>query len=265
VSDDHNGNGHGDLPPDELQERRDRAVSPKSFRRWLMTQKTDPRFVPLWEAMRAASEREYGSGGNPTTKMFPSRFDRETYAKALDYDEDLLEILIQAEAEWRVDVRGQEGLAKKLEIDTTSAFDFRNPAQGQAQFCRFQIRSGGGGAMKLCREPAVNGTVRCMEHGGELVNAETRRAVLMSSYLQLVEATGIAVDTLINVALDSRNDLARVQAAREILDRAGLTAELNVTIKLEGEERSERMTALREKLDSMQRGLTAQVIETTAT
>jgi len=253
----------GELPPDELQALRDRAVGPKGFKAWILRGAMgdgdrDPRFEPLRKAMLKDA-----GGGTPHNKLFPSRYDRETYAASLGYDEDLLELLTQAEMEWRADIASRTNLDKKLEIDTTSALDFHNPAQHQAQFCRYQVVLGKG--KRFCRVPAVPGTVRCQEHGGELVDVVTRRAVLMSSYLQIVEATSIAVDALVDVTLNSRNDLARVQAAKEILDRAGLTAELNVTIKLEGDDRTERMDKLREKLDSMQRGLMHQVaIDTTS-
>ena len=261
MSDDNGDNG--DLPDDELQALRDRAVGPRGLKAWILRGAAgngvrDPRFEPLRKAML----KDAGGGGTPHNKLFPSKFDREVWAKSLDYDPEMIELLALAEMEWRADLASREMLDKKMEIDTTSAFDFRNPSQHQAQFCRYK----GANGKTFCRQPAIPGTVRCQDHGGELVDVSTRRAVLMSSYLQIVEATSVAVDTLVDVTLHSRNDLARVQAAKEILDRAGLTAELNVTIKLEGQDRDEKMDKLREKLDSMQRGLMHQVsIDTTST
>jgi hypothetical protein len=86
----------------------------------------------------------------------------------------------------------------------------------------------------------------------------------MTSYLQLVEATGTAVETLVDVAIRSKNDLARVAAAKEILDRAGLTPELQVSVKFESEGRDERIGKLKDKLDVMQRGLEERAIDAVA-
>ena len=49
------------------------------------------------------------------------------------------------------------------------------------------------------------------------------KARLVASYTALVDATDIAVETLVNIALYGRREDARVQAAKEILDRSGLT------------------------------------------
>ena len=60
------------------------------------------------------------------------------------------------------------------------------------------------------------------------------KASLVESYAALVDATDIAVDTLINVALYGRREEARVMAAQEILDRSGLTPEIRVAIDTNG-------------------------------
>lgn len=239
----------------ENDDTRDRAVSPRGFRNWLL-EYADGRYSALSSRI-----------GRWDARSFPTRYDREVYLKSLDYDPDLTELLIQAEMEWRVEMAARETLDRKLEIDTHSGFSFRDPAQtNKCRFVTGRVGKSGAGAVKetYCGKTSVSGTVRCREHGGELVDAKTRQAVLMSSYLQIVEASALAVDTLIDVASTSRNDIARVQAAKEILDRAGLTAELQVTVKLEGEQRDERMSNLRAKLDTMQRGLMSRAIDATS-
>ena len=78
----------------------------------------------------------------------------------------------------------------------------------------------------------------------------------MASYTALVDATDIAVETLVNIALYGRREDARVQAAKEILDRSGLTPEIRVAIDTGGSDRDARMTELRRRLDAMRVGLT---------
>lgn len=78
----------------------------------------------------------------------------------------------------------------------------------------------------------------------------------MASYTALVDATDIAVETLVNIALYGRREDARVQAAKEILDRSGLTPEIRVAIDTSGSDRDARMTELRRRLDAMRVGLT---------
>lgn len=82
------------------------------------------------------------------------------------------------------------------------------------------------------------------------------KARLVASYTALVDATDIAVDTLTNIALYGRREEARVMAAREILDRSGLTPEIRVAIDTTGSERDARLTELRRRLDSMRTSLT---------
>ena len=82
------------------------------------------------------------------------------------------------------------------------------------------------------------------------------KARLVESYTALVEATDIAVDTLINIALYGRREDARVAAAKEILDRSGLNPEIRVAIDTNGTERDARMSELRRRLDAMKTSLT---------
>jgi hypothetical protein len=82
------------------------------------------------------------------------------------------------------------------------------------------------------------------------------KARLVETYTALVEATDIAAETLINIALYGRREEARVAAAKEILDRSGLTPEIRVSIDTTGTERDARMEALRIRLDAMRTSLT---------
>lgn len=82
------------------------------------------------------------------------------------------------------------------------------------------------------------------------------KARLVKSYTALVDATDIAVDTLINIAIYGRREDARVQAAKEILDRSGLTPEIRVAIDTGGTERDTRIAELHRRLDAMRTSLT---------
>jgi hypothetical protein len=228
-------------------DRRDRAVSSSGFYAWL-AKYADDRYSPLKEKLDRKAQRA----------VLGATFSREKIAAYLEYDEDLMTLLTNAEMEWRADMVAKDGLKAHMEVDTSPRYDFRDPTMRRAQTCRYR------GASGVCGKGAVPGTVRCGEHGGELVDEVTRRAILMTSYLQIVEASGVAVEALVDVAQHSRNDIARVAAAKEILDRAGLTADLQVTVHIEGDERNERISRLRDRLDSMQKGLQSRAIDAVA-
>ena len=111
---------------------------------------------------------------------------------------------------------------------------------------------------------------RCgvLSMGGLLLEPQVRQAVLLSAYASIVEATEVAVDALIYVASKGRSELARVQAAREILDRAGLSllspghpgspfAGGGVSGSIDGEARGAVLDRLLDTLDSMNKGLTS--------
>jgi hypothetical protein len=84
------------------------------------------------------------------------------------------------------------------------------------------------------------------------------RAKLVQGYVRLVEATEVAITTLLYVAQHGRHEEARVMAAREILDRAHLSAEVRAAIDLQPDIEV-RAEALRTKLDSMQAALTSTI------
>jgi ABC-type uncharacterized transport system YnjBCD ATPase subunit len=83
------------------------------------------------------------------------------------------------------------------------------------------------------------------------------KAKLVTSYAALVDATDVAVDTLVNIAMHGRREEARVAAAKEILDRSGLSPEIRISVDTAGGERQARLDALRMKLNTMGDGLRA--------
>ena len=85
------------------------------------------------------------------------------------------------------------------------------------------------------------------------------KAKLVESYVRLVEATSIAVDTLIYQAAHGRHEETRVAAAKEILERAALTPEVRVPVEEGTTDRETRIDELRRQLGSMREALTTPI------
>jgi len=215
-----------------------------------------------WEALDEALQRLFELGVLHANFHFKA----EDWAAGLarlgpdDLDErtenevaDLVATMFQVETEWRLDKTAKGGRGGDVTVARTWADIVPEAALGIR--CRYVMPGSG----KACGRGTIPGTSRCRDHGGALVDEKTRRAVLMGAYLGLVDATDLAVSTLSDVALNGRNELARVQAARELLDRAGLTADLNVTVRIEGDERTSRIEALQSRLDTMGTSLRSRV------
>jgi hypothetical protein len=242
---------------DPTHERLDRAWPGNGFRSWLVT--VDPRKggSPR-EEIRAAVEFciEY-------FPELPAKYDYEAYAELmrqklrpprsgmkLEEFNKLLESLAKAEAEWRAEIISKDrskGAVMAIAHPHGENLSSRLPQADDV--CGFRFRAG-----RRCNQMVVPGSPRCVKHGGALVDAEVRRAFLLSAYSAVVEATEDAVDVLIDVAKNGRNELARVAAAKEILDRAGLVPTLNVNVNIGGKE-SDTMRVLRDKLDTIQKNL----------
>lgn len=124
-------------------------------------------------------------------------------------------------AEWRAEAESVTVMSKEKGLDVViPGPGDRRPEGGTAELpVPFAMC-----IMPSCRKTAVLGGDRCEKHGGAWLDPETRQAMLMASYERIVEATDIAVGTLIDVMENSRRDDARVAAAREILDRGGIRA-----------------------------------------
>ena len=225
----------------------DRAHRGLGFRVWLRDE-ADGRFDPIKEAVKARPED------------FPVTFDAPAWAAGLGFDSTMVSLLAIAETEWRAARAGYGASRRSIMAKTMPGMDFHTPIP-HISGCLYR-RPGG---EVCCGKPVIPGTVRCEGHGGTLIDATTRRAVLMGTYLQLVEASGVAVGALVDVLEHSKNDLARVAAAKEVLDRAGLTADLNINISIDSDGKDARMEALKERLNTMREGLLARVIDTTAT
>lgn len=116
-----------------------------------------------------------------------------------------LSALMKAESVWRM-----ESLSgKSTVVAVTEARIIEN--------CRHVGLDG-----RRCTSVPVPGGDRCEDHGGAIVDPSVRRAILLTSYAKMLDASDLAVGTLIDVMEYSKNALARVKAAQEILDRVGL-------------------------------------------
>lgn len=133
---------------------------------------------------------------------------------AVDRDR-LIEQLVVAEATWRTD----EMTANPPPPDSTDGMSMEAPALPRLK-CGFRDLNG-----DRCPAYAVEGSVRCTDHGGGITDPTIRGSLLLLAYAQMVHGTKTAVSTLIDVMDNSKNDLARVNAAKEMLDRAGLGVE----------------------------------------
>lgn len=230
--------------------RQDELVRGDSFRTWLWRTASDAN-NPYYRLQRII-----GRSGEP----FEGDYDEAKYAAHLERlspdDPELLELMIEAAATWKVEAQANRAARAQLGVGETE--------RARAKIipltvCGFVAVNG-----SRCKRMSVAGSIRCPEHGGALLSPEVRRAMLISAYCSIVAHTQQAVDTLADVAVNGRNELARVQAAREILDRAGLSPEIQIRVEVEGDTRNETIERLRERLDGMQRGLLARVVDTTA-
>ena len=140
-------------------------------------------------------------------------FDLDTLSIALRkrYNDDAvaehLANLVRAEAAWRLH---NAGISEESTV-------LGAPIELAAVVCTHRELNG-----RPCKDPAVPGATRCLKHGGAILDPDIRRSLLLTAYSRMLTASDIAVEALIDVAENSNSSLARVGAAKEILDRVGL-------------------------------------------
>lgn len=150
---------------------------------------------------------------------------------------DALNALILAEATWRTDT----AITENPEV-----LNNRTPRRRQG-ICGYRGLDG-----NRCTTRAVAGAGRCTTHGGAITDPEVRRSVLVAAYARLIGGTNQAVDALIDVLDNSNNDLARVSAAKELLDRAGIVQDQHVVLHANPEGTGGGMDMLKERLSEIQ-------------
>lgn len=228
-------------PLDGDDSRRDEGVRSMGFRQWLKEQKRagNPsllEFIDYWKTRGVRWPITYSVEGwsEVITKHWPEKSDEVTA------------LMVQAEAVWRAEQVSSGLTAEAYGIaPVTMANKLTHRIAQPDVKCGYTEVSG-----RACGDEVVPGSNRCIRHGGALVDPETRRAMLLSSYASLVQHSQTAVDVLVDVAQHSRNDLARVAASKEILDRVGLTPDLNITVTVEGGD-SSPVSKLKKRLDEI--------------
>lgn len=171
------------------------------------------------------------------------RFDSEWVALELAQQgataEDLA-ALVSAEAAWRVDslIESAEIAGVSLDVGTVDvvpdAVSKEIEAAEAIVLCGYRNHRGEG-----CPHPAVAGAGRCGIHGGAITDPEVRRSFLLVAFAKVIDGSRIAVDALLDVAENGRSEMARVQAAKELLDRAGVQQDQHVHIHRPDEDASE--------------------------
>lgn len=221
-----------------------------SFVEWLRAQaKSDPdreqAFAGLYE------HGPYLASSLGTKPPDPAAF--KAYLSLLDpplpeaVQEDLLRQLVIADATWRTDT--MDDIPADPPYAGTDVV-LPPPKPIKPVICGYRGLDG-----VQCRDEAVPGAARCAAHGGAITDAGVRASLLLLAYAQMAQGTKKAVETLIDVMETSTNDLARVNAAKEMLDRAGLSVDQHhtVTHQTAGEAvdtREDALNRIRRHLDS---------------
>lgn len=155
-------------------------------------------------------------------------------------DAEDLSALVSAEAAWRVDSVIDQAEQAGVELPQTSE-EVVSKAMGQeiesaeaTVMCGYRNIRGEG-----CPHPAIPGAGRCGAHGGAITDPEVRRSFLLVAFAKVIDGSRVAVDALLDVAENGRSEMARVQAAKELLDRAGVQQDQHVHIHRPEEDQSE--------------------------
>jgi hypothetical protein len=169
------------------------------------------------------------------------RFDAEQIANELarqGANVDDLAALVSAEAAWRVDAlvnsADAAGISLEPSADTEAEVSKALESPDATVMCGYRDHRGHG-----CTHPAVPGAGRCARHGGAITDPEVRRSFLLVAFAKVLDGSRVAVEALLDVAENGQSEMARVQAAKELLDRAGVQQDQHVHIHQPGEDASE--------------------------
>lgn len=233
---------NSDAAQDEDLDRRDRVVKSGELRQWLIDNRDREEYADLEEVINGPDFRG---------KKY-MQYEFMLYSERLIELErhDLLEPLLHAEAEWRADraaaSKGRIHLGMPDAVDSPD----KSLAIPTVQ-CGWKDRRN-----IQCTSAALPGSVRCAKHGGDWLDPKIRHSLLLNSYARLVEASEIAVDALVWVAEHGKREDARVMAAREILDRSGIRAGVDVNINMSTDnDGSTKVSELHARLDKMAESL----------
>jgi hypothetical protein len=219
------------------------------FVRWLHAQAVSdqPRLMPYSAIYNWGREIHVLIG--PDGK-FDSQYIALELAKKDATAEDLA-ALTAAEAAWRVDtlIESAEIAGVLLDVGQTEVVPESMLSEIEASeaivLCGYRNHRGEG-----CTDRAVAGAGRCGRHGGAITDPEVRRSFLLVAFAKVIDGSRVAVDALLDVAENGRSEMARVQAAKELLDRAGVQQDQHVHIH-----RPEEDTSKDDLVDELRRRL----------
>lgn len=243
------------------------ADGPIPFVRWLHAQaKMDSDRVMPYAAI-------YKWGPNIHSILGPDgKFDAEWVALQLSQegaDGNALAALVSAEAAWRVDSLVENAETAGVNLTPSGSDEAVISDEMGAELdknstvirCGYRNHRGEG-----CPQEAVPGAGRCGRHGGAITDPEVRRSFLLVAFAKVIDGASIGVDALLDVAENGRSEMARVQAAKELLDRAGVQQDQHVHIHKPEEDTSESelVAAIRDQLAETKNRLRLHAIDTTS-
>jgi hypothetical protein len=238
----------------------DAANPSTSFVRWLHAQKN----ADTSRSMPYARIYQWGKHIHDLLGA-DGRFDAEQVANELarhGATADDLGALVAAEAAWRVDTLVDDaesaGVSLDMPADTESEVSKALEVSDAAILCGYRNHRGEG-----CTAEAVSGAGRCGRHGGAITDPEVRRSFMLVAFTKIFDGTRVAVEALLDVAENGRSEMARVQAAKELLDRAGVQQDQHVHIHRPEEDVSEDelLAAIRSRMLETQSRLRLRAIE----
>jgi hypothetical protein len=182
------------------------------------------------------------------------RFDAERIAVELSQQgatADDLAALAHAHAAWQVDSLVEDAETTGVTLPDANEGVISSEAGKELDksstkvLCGYRNHRGEG-----CVTEAVPGAGRCGRHGGAITDPEVRRSFLLVAFAKVIDGSRVAVEALLDVAENGRSEMARVQAAKELLDRAGVQQDQHVHIHKPEEDTSEGelVAALRDRL-----------------
>jgi len=233
----------------EAEDRKDQTRVGKPFPFWLQRNEDREEYAELAEILLPIVKSN--------KKLW--RFDFEAYSEILtDHDRpDLGEVLLVAATEWRADAASRHAGGIRFGKDEVA---IRRGATSITEHmpipvvpCSYKDPR----TLTKCTDASIPGALRCRRHGGDWIDPRIRQHLLMASYMTLVEGTEIAVEALLYVAQHGRREEARVMAAKEILDRAGIRAGVDIHVVHEDGDAESQIAKLHDRLDRMAESITA--------
>lgn len=93
-----------------------------------------------------------------------------------------------------------------------------------------------------CKRWSLRGTNVCVKHGGQLPTVqEHAAAVVEAARLRIINMTDQAVDVLQDLMVNAAAEKIRLDAARDVLDRAGVKGALEIDLTVsQGESAADR-------------------------